>query len=78
MSSVSRSLSCRYMVANLSAQNRRYIKIGKDFMVNHGYIAYDFRRSAWNFQSKARRKRSKKNGSEEAGAHFLKKTGSRW
>ncbi|MCJ7514216.1 MAG: hypothetical protein MUO23_14785 [Anaerolineales bacterium] len=35
------------MVPSLSAQNMECIKIGKDFMVSHGYIKNDFDVDAW-------------------------------
>ena len=35
------------MVPSLSAQNLQCIKIGKDFMVSHGYIKNDFDVDAW-------------------------------
>ena len=35
------------MVPSLSAQNMECIKIGKDFMVSHGYIKHDFDVDAW-------------------------------
>jgi ABC-type nitrate/sulfonate/bicarbonate transport system substrate-binding protein len=35
------------MVPSLSAQNMECIKIGKDFMFNHGYIKRDFDVDAW-------------------------------
>ena len=35
------------MVPSLSAQNLRCIKIGKDFMVSHGYIKHDFDVDKW-------------------------------
>jgi len=35
------------MVPSLSAQNIEWIKIGKDFMVRHGYIKSDFDVDEW-------------------------------
>ena len=35
------------MVPSLSAQNLQCIKIGKDFMVSHGYIQHDFDVDKW-------------------------------
>jgi ABC-type nitrate/sulfonate/bicarbonate transport system substrate-binding protein len=35
------------LVPSLSAQNMEAIKIGKDFMVSHGYIKNDFDVDAW-------------------------------
>jgi len=35
------------MVPSLSAQNMECIKIGKDFMLSHGYIKHDFDVDAW-------------------------------
>ena len=35
------------MVPSLSAQNMQCIKIGKDFMVSHGYIKNDFDVDEW-------------------------------
>ena len=35
------------MVPSLSAQNLECVKIGKDFMVSHGYIKNDFDVDKW-------------------------------
>ncbi len=35
------------MVPSLSARNLECVKIGKDFMVSHGYIKHDFDVDAW-------------------------------
>jgi hypothetical protein len=35
------------MVPSLSAQNLQCIKIGKDFMLSHGYIKNDFDVDRW-------------------------------
>ena len=35
------------MVPSLSAQNMECIKIGKDFMLSHGYIEHDIDVDAW-------------------------------
>ncbi len=56
------------MVPSLTAQNMQCIRIGKDFMVSHGYIRHDFDVDAWaapEFLEKAAIEVLKESGSAE-------------
>ena len=67
------------MVPSLSAQNLQCIKIGKDFMLSHGYIKNDFDVDEWaapEFLEQAARKCSKRNGKEGVGASLPREAGS--
>ena len=59
------------MVPSLSAQNLECVKIGKDFMLKHGYIKNDFDVDEWaqpKFLEQAFSRFLKRNGSAGAGA----------
>ena len=69
------------MVPSLSAQNLQCVKIGKDFMVSHGYIKNDFDVDEWaapGVPGAGRRRRcSRRSGSAGAGASSPRAAGSK-
>ena len=69
------------MVPSLNAQNLQCIKIGKDFMLSHGYIKNDFDVDEWAapefLEQAASGSARRRSGRERAGASCLREAGSR-